>query len=353
MTRPVGIRHFCVTRPDVDGGTRRFMGSALYPAADNDAPPARIVDVLSPHVGPALDFLLRRASSAQAAFLHERLPRLTLYARREPPVATATGGHPVLLFNPGGESSRASCLPLSESLAAAGYVVLALDGVRDGPAQVFPDGEIDSPPLLPGESPITPRIADLRFLLDSLSALNAQGPLAGSLDVHRVGALGHSRGGYLATIAAVEDERVRAAVNMDGFLWGHWTEGTGLNKWPAEFQARARALRTPILRLAGEQPSPSAAQEKFALESRDFGSPFWFAALQGFEHRLFSSAPYLCREPADALAALERIDEHRRAIQVLAPVLTGFFDATLRGRPPAERLNVRAVDFFAAKPAAA
>ena len=98
----------------------------------------------------------------------------------------------------------------------------------------------------------------------------------------------------MANVATAEDDRVRAAANMDGFLWGLWTAGTGLEEYPPDFQARARALRTPILRLAGEQPSHSVAQEKFTLESRDFGGPFWFAALWGFEHRHFSSAPYLC-----------------------------------------------------------
>lgn len=352
VDRPVGIRHFCVTQPgrlDADGRARRFMGSAVYPAADDAAPPARIINVLSPHTERALDFLLRDASSEEAAFLRERLPRLTLRARREASATVRAGGFPVLLFNPGGESSRAACLPLAEVLAAAGYVVLVLDGVRDSPAQVFPDGEINAPPLLPGESPIAPRVADLRFLLDCLTALHARGPLAGCLDVGRVGVLGHSRGGYLANIAAVEDDHVCAAANMDGFLWGRWTEGTGLDEYPAEFQERARALRTPILRLVGEQPNFAATREKFALESRDFGGPFWFAALRGFEHRHFASAPYLCSRPADAVAALGRMDEHRRAVEVLAPVLTAFFDAALLGKPAAERLNVRPDDFFAAR----
>lgn len=256
---------------------------------------------------------------------------------------------PVLLFNPGGESSRAACLPLDEALAAAGFLVLALDGVRDSPAQVFPDGEINAPPLLPGESPITPRVADLRFLLDCLPALDSHGPLAGTLDLRRVGALGHSRGRYLANIAAVEDGRIQAAANMDGFLWDFWANGAGLNEYPAEFQARARALTASILRLVGEQPEPSATREKSALESRDFGGPFWFVALEGFAHHHFASAPYLCSRPADAVATLGRMDEHRRVAAVLAPILTAFFDAALRGKPPAERLNARPEDWFTAR----
>lgn len=62
-------------------------------------------------------------------------------------------------------------------------------GVRDNPAQVFPAGEINTPPLLPGESPTTPRVADLHFLLDCLPALNFCGPLAGTFDLRRAAAV--------------------------------------------------------------------------------------------------------------------------------------------------------------------
>lgn len=324
------------------------MGSVLYPAvAGAAAPPARLVDVLSPHGERALDFLLHDASPTQAASLRERLPELTLQAQREVPAAAQAGGFPVLLFSPGGESSRAACLPLAEVLAAAGYLVLALDGVRDSPAQVFPDGEINAPPLLPGESPITPRIADLRCLLDDLPALDARGPLAGCLDLRRVGALGHSRGGYLANIVAVEDGRVRAAANMDGFPWGLWTAGTGLDEYPPEFQARARGSSASVLRLVGQQTDPSVARERYVSEARDFGGAFSFVALEGFEHRHFASAPYLCGRPADAVAALDRLEEHRRSTAVLAPIMTAFFNVALSGHPPAERLNTRPGDFFA------
>ncbi len=40
------------------------------------------------------------------------------------------------------------------------------------------------------------------------------------------------------------------------------------------------------------------------------------------------------------------MDKHRRATDVLAPILAAFFEATLRGKPPATRLNVRPTDFF-------
>lgn len=349
---PVGIRHFCVTEPertDLDGTPRRFMVSALYPAADTSQSPAQLVDIFFSRLEQVLELLLRNASATEAAYIRERLPRLTLQAQRDAPAAQEGQGYPVLLFNPGGESSRASCLPLSEALAAAGYVVLTLDGIGDSPAQVFPDGEILTLPPRPGESYITPRIADMRFLLDQLPALNSQGPLAERLNLDQIGALGHSRGGYLANIAAVEDDRIRAAANMDGFLWGIWENGTGLSKYPVNFQERARSLRTPILRLVGEQPSRQAAQERFVLESKDFGGLFLFAALQGFEHRHFSSAPYFCATSEATVVALQAMDQYRETVQVLAPILTNFFDASLRGTPLAAQTNVRASDFFAAR----
>ncbi len=133
MERPVGIRHFCVTQPgrlDLDGRMRRFMGNALYPAADDAAPPpARLLDVLAPHGERALGHLLRGAS-----------------LRKQPSCVSGCRGW---FFAPG----RTHQQTLANSLCRSST-----------PGRKLPCG------------------------------------------------------GYRANITAVEDDRVRAAVNMDGFL---------------------------------------------------------------------------------------------------------------------------------------
>jgi len=344
-----GLLHFCLTDPnrlEADARPRRFMVSAFYPAVDVGEPVAQLLDVFHPRREEAVGLLLQNATDEEAARLREIWPRLTVPALRQANAAPAAGGYPVLIYQPGGESSRSGVWPMAADLAAAGYVVLTTEGVRDSPAQVFPDGEIVTMPLHEGESYIWPRIADVRSLLDALAEINQEGPLAGMLDLARIGALGQSRGGYLANIAAVEDARIGAAINMDGFLWGLWTDGTGLEEYPAGFQARARSLRTPILRLTGEQPSSGQALARAGREAADFGGPFVFGALQGFGHGTFASAPYLSRNAGNALQALEAFESRRETTAVLRRILLEFFNTALMGHPCSDSLGFRDEDCF-------
>ena len=70
------------------------------------------------------------------------------------------------------------------------------------------------------------KAADLRFVLDRLAALDAgqvttsaADPLAGRLDLGRVGVFGHSFGGGAAVVVCQTDDRVAVGANLDGGLW--------------------------------------------------------------------------------------------------------------------------------------
>ena len=69
------------------------------------------------------------------------------------------------------------------------------------------------------------KAADLRFVLDQLAALDAGSttsgadPLAGRLDLGRVGVFGHSFGGGAARGRLPDRPRVTAGANLDGGLW--------------------------------------------------------------------------------------------------------------------------------------
>jgi predicted dienelactone hydrolase len=80
------------------------------------------------------------------------------------------------------------------------------------------------PPPHPAiERLINIRAADASFALDQLSRvarLDPRSPLAGHLDLHRVGIIGHSIGGATAVQVIAADPRFKAAVNLDGKLFG-------------------------------------------------------------------------------------------------------------------------------------
>jgi hypothetical protein len=331
----IGLRHLHFvdsSRDDISTGKREFMASVFY-RADTDvaAPRARLTDILQPHVDEALELLSKSSGLAahEKAAVFSRLIALTLRAQRD--LRPQCARSPVLIFYPGGQGHRLANSALCESLACNGYIVFALDAPRDAPVVVFPDGRMVTPPAPDDESYIWPRLADVRHLLNELETLNSAGPLAGFLDLSRIGMFGHSRGGYLSNICAVEDERISAACNMDGFLWGLWVAtGTGLNEYPADFQKRARALETPILRLRGDQGGAEAAQRGFEEERLDFGGDFISVALCGFTHGDFATTPWLCGAPEDFGKNAERPAADPARIELLVRLLTDFFDTYLR-----------------------
>lgn len=138
---------------------------------------------------------------------------------------------PVVLLGPGYGAPRAFYTGLATALASRGYVVLALDHPYEGAVVELADGTIattierrlDNDPgmvrFMRGRLDL--RVADIRFVMDQLGRPEAMGPrLAGRLDLNRIASTGHSLGGAAAALAMVADDRIVAAVNIDGTLYG-------------------------------------------------------------------------------------------------------------------------------------
>ncbi len=67
------------------------------------------------------------------------------------------------------------------------------------------------------------RVADVRFLLDTLTKWNKKDPnalLQGKLDLERIGMFGHSYGGATTAEALAQDNRLKAGVSLEGGFWG-------------------------------------------------------------------------------------------------------------------------------------
>ena len=332
---PVGVRQYWAidaARLDSSTGVRQFLVTAWYPAAaDPERQRSGPLDLLLESVDPVLTLLTEKQASGSISLSAARARLHSLAFRAQHGLAAMAGPHPVLIFYPGGQSHRLSNAGLCEMLASLGYVVFGLDAPRDTPMLVFPDGRQVMGPMAEDEDYLWPRVADLRFLLDQIASLNVDGPVAGQLDLERVGMFGHSRGGYLSNIMAVADERIKAAVNMDGFLWGLWseTQETGLNHYPKEWQALARKNRTPVLRMQSNQESTAVTRTNFAREGQDFGGEFVYAALQGFSHGSFALTPWLCGS-LETCMNLDVVPDFR-PYEVLMALLSGFFGQHLRG----------------------
>jgi dienelactone hydrolase len=145
------------------------------------------------------------------------------------PVAPHKRPFPVVLYSPGAGDPRTWETTIVQDLASRGYVVVTIDHTYDASEVEFPGGRVvgslweqwfrqaqrnnDFPALAAKVFDV--RIADTRFVLDQLTALN-RGRLAGALDLHRVGMFGVSAGGMVAFQTMDEDPRIKAAIDLGG-----------------------------------------------------------------------------------------------------------------------------------------
>jgi len=167
------------------------------------------------------------------AFMFASFGAVDTHATLGSPVSASRPTWPVLVFSPGLSIPRELYSALCADLASRGYVVIALSTPYESAPTVLADGRVvgqTAHPDVMGPPPhpelqrlIDIRVADTSFVLDRLAALRrteAGSPLAGHLDLHHVGIVGHSLGGATAVQAMASDPRFKVGVNLDGKLFG-------------------------------------------------------------------------------------------------------------------------------------
>ncbi|MEV0623091.1 alpha/beta hydrolase [Nonomuraea sp. NPDC050404] len=131
--------------------------------------------------------------------------------------AQATGGRlPLVVMSPGFSFPRATLTSLAEDLASRGYLVAAVEHTYESLATTFPDGRVTSClACVKGQDHAKVakgRVKDVRFVLDEL----IDGSWGKRIDRSRIAMVGHSVGGYAASLAVPADARIKAGVNLDG-----------------------------------------------------------------------------------------------------------------------------------------
>ncbi|MFC6019848.1 alpha/beta hydrolase family protein [Plantactinospora solaniradicis] len=216
--------------------TRELMVSLWYPAVPDPRYPR------APYLPSALAELYEtEAGVAPLALPTGRIDwrGTRTHARVAAPVLARPGGHPVVLYSPGGLNSRALGTVGAQDLASRGFVVVTVD--HPGEAAVeFPGNrirrtqvpfDITDPAEIERvkERFMAAREADLLFVLDQLEVLAAGGNpdaerralprgLGRAMDLSNVGMFGHSAGGLATARAMYADRRIDAGVNMDGWF---------------------------------------------------------------------------------------------------------------------------------------
>jgi pimeloyl-ACP methyl ester carboxylesterase len=152
----------------------------------------------------------------------------------------------------------------------------------------------------------------MRFTLDQLEKLsqNGRGDFRRRLDLQRVGAFGHSLGGAASLQAAKDDSHVKAAIDIDGGLWGD-VASTGLSKPFLVFRTdSAGAMHLDVL-----------------LRS---GNPGYLLTLAGATH-MFSSdlwlMPLVRNSMKDQMGSIDPV----RALAITKAYIAAFFGEHLEG----------------------
>jgi predicted dienelactone hydrolase len=261
------------------------------------------------------------------------------HGRVSAPVERSRGGRPVVLYSPGLGGNRDSSTVLVEELVSRGFIVVTIDHTYDSSQVEFPDGRVEEsalPPLTPDvlERAVAVRVADTRFVLDTLVALNAgRNPdaehrrlpvgLRGALRLSKVGMFGHSLGGATAAEAMLEDRRIKAGVNLDGTLFG------------------------PVVNAGLDRPFMLVAAQGHSRDDDESWAKFWAnllgwrlnLQLTGSAHHSFTDFQVLVPQaagvlhlPPDAVQQLiGTIDPHRSILNQRA-YLTALFNLRLRHR---------------------
>jgi predicted dienelactone hydrolase len=268
-------------------------------------------------------------------------------------VATDQATYPALVMSPSGFPPLLLAA-IAEELASHGYVVVGVNHTYETAVTVFADGRTVpvnpdaqagalGPQAGPHEERLRQRAAVCEYKAADLAsvggwlgrlAAGADGPLAGRIDLGRLGAFGHSFGGNAALEWCRHDERCLAAANLDGALWT---------------EVGRVGLKRPVLQVLAEHPEfapsgPEAVAAGLATDAAAFeaekaitlggwrtvqeqGRPGYTVQVAGATHLSFMDVPLLPlpgESPAKAMLAATQIDA-RRMWRITCDLLLAFF----------------------------
>ncbi|MQS10922.1 esterase [Streptomyces kaniharaensis] len=274
------------------------------------------------------------------------------HARADAP-ALPGGKRPVVLYSPGLGDPRTWGTALVEDLASRGYVVVTVDHTYEASEVAFPNGDLATS-VLPGmigqpgldigavlRKSLQTRVDDTRFVLDQLTGLRRDphlpAGLAASLDLDRIGMVGHSAGGFTAVQTMHDDPRIKAGINLDGQLHFPGPDGQTGVFLPSVAQD---GLDRPFLLMGTQSPDSGDYHHQPGWDALWQHSTGWHAdvTLTGSRHGSYTDAqsllPQLARQGAVTPERLrDDIGDIRpdRAVLATRAYVASFFDRWLRG----------------------
>jgi len=340
----------------VDRGPRELMVDIWYPADAASGAPARYFGSSAFDEAQSADRLRVLLRSAYESI---RGGHVLTHAIEGVPFARSVLRAPVLIFSHGGGEARETYSAQLEDLASHGYVVAAISHTHEAVLTVFPDGR--RVPLAPKRwpRPTTTGIEglppaqeanpdrlrwwadDIRFVLNELTRVegpSSGSPLAGRLDLSRVGAFGHSAGGQAAAHACQIEQRLRACLNQDGLsaFAPYYLNGDGwgmdqafmliVRNTPRELPTKEDlAALGMTLSQANDLLSRLDTRQDATLRNTGRGAYRVLLEAAATTHADFTDLPFLQSTTPDEAETRARI------IGTVRSVTRAFFDKTLKG----------------------
>jgi dienelactone hydrolase len=260
--------------------------------------------------------------------------------------------YPLILYVPGWGGSRGESDVLLSDIASAGFVVAAADDisrdkpdpatdpadelVRTGEFQAFSAQDIAAFPQV-SERRTRLGFNKLNKLVDALTQLTSKA-IPSTIDFSRIGVVGFSFGGAVAAVTLARDQRVAAAVNLDGWVV-HTPAAAGVSRPLLALYAKINLYPSPARASATYYVTQLAREDYRALLALSRSSAAEVRLIDGAEHGDFTDARYASRwrrwrpwrpKPIPA-------DRMRTIIQAY---LVPFLLRTVSGAPPALGLPV-------------
>lgn len=188
---------------------------------------ARIpVQVWYPAAGGASGRTAPYRLGAPASSLRKRMLDALVGTNAKLDVPVAAGRHAVLMYAPSWGGLRFDNTTQAQNLASRGFIVIAFDDLFPGRDMDLSSAEAYQTTVAWATHKTRLEAAAMRHVVSALGTLDAGPPqrFAGHVDAGRTGAFGFSFGGAVAAEAASVDSRIRAAVDMDGWIFADAAE---------------------------------------------------------------------------------------------------------------------------------
>ncbi len=135
--------------------------------------------------------------------------------------------YPIIIFCPGYGAPAFLYSALIEDLTSSGFIVIGMNHTPYNGVTVLPDGKVIPgipPSLLHTDTDLKIAIEhasqDVSFIIDQLELLNKDSTSRWYkiLDLEHIGIMGHSFGGSVAVHACRNEKRIKAGIDLDGWL---------------------------------------------------------------------------------------------------------------------------------------